>query len=155
MKRFLLILSIIFFIPVQAFTAPDFMSTANEILGVKNTCLELKINFSEANRLEYIYIDDERQGVVFTTGQTAEVLEYNNRCIKFRTVTKDINNKGYIYEAIYDINRFTGGCTVEVYHKAIGFGQKFDNMMFGIAQNYLCDTGTGTVKKVDTSVQKF
>lgn len=138
------------------FAAADFLSTANEILGNPDTCLELKYDLNNgSNRTEYIYINNNDKRVTFSNKTAVEVLQYNDSIIKFKTIKNDENEKGYIFEAVYEINRYTGGCTVNIYHKAVGFKEKFNNSFYGFQQSYLVKSGTGLVKKVDSSIQKF
>lgn len=153
MKK-LLVLFLLIASPVVA--APDFISTANELLGNPDTCLELKYDLDNGSNLtDHIYINDENKRVVFANGLSSEILEYNDNIIKFKTIENDINNKGYVIETFYEINRYTGGCTIEKYKKAVGAMQKFDNVMFGLNQTFLYRKGTGLVKKVDSTTKKF
>lgn len=155
MKKIIIAL-IVLFVSLQAYSATDIISTANEILDNSDTCLEMKYDLDNGSTLiEYIYINNENKKVVFANGISAEVLEYNNNIIKFKITENDPNNKGYIIETFYEINRYTGGCTIEKYKKAVGARQRFDNALFGMTQTYLYKSGAGTVKKIDSNKQKF
>lgn len=153
MKKLLLL---ILLIASPVFAAPDFLSTANEILETPDTCLELKYDLNNgSNSTEYIYINNDNKKVTFSNNTPVEVLQYTDSIIKFKTIKNDDNEKGYIFEIIYEINRYTGGCTVDIYHKAVGFKEKFNNSFYGFQQFYLVKSGTGLVKKVESSNQKF
>ena len=120
------------------------------------TCLELNYSLNDSsNSKEFIYIDNETQNVKFDNHSSVDVLQYDNNIIRFKTQKPDVNEKGYIIESYYEINRYTGGCNVKIYKKAIGVKQKFDNALFGLEQNFLYRSGTGYVNKVDTTIQKF
>ena len=119
------------------------------------TCLELNVGSGDEAITEYIYIDNNSKEVIFANSKApANVITYNDEIIKFSTSYPAPNDKGWTIEAIYEINRYTGGCNITYINKATSLGEKIDAVLFDAPNKHIYNY-TGSARKINASSQKF